>query len=132
MHRPRLRSADDRLVVHHALATGSHLPRGSSASWFRDATTVVRVGDPANTPALLGLFSLVTLFAHRRMMKKVGAVRRSAWYDKTYPTFADALALVRAELWAHSVFYGSSREADTVKVPRAFLERLTDAVCYAA
>lgn len=84
------------------------------------------------TPALLGLFSLVTLFAHRRMMKKVGAVRRSAWYDKTYPTFADALALVRAELWAHSVFYGSSREADTVKVPRAFLERLTDAVCYAA
>lgn len=84
------------------------------------------------TPALLGLFSLVTLFAHRRMMKKVGAVRRSAWYDKTYPTFADALALVRAELWAHCVFYGSSREADTVKVPRAFLERLTDAVCYAA
>ena len=26
----------------------------------------------------------------------------------------------------------SSWEADTVKVPRAFVERLTDAVCYAA
>jgi hypothetical protein len=27
---------------------------------------------------------------------------------------------------------GSSREADTLKVSRAFVERLTDAVCYAA
>lgn len=31
------------------------------------------------SPALLGLFSLVTLFAHRRMTTKKGTVRRSAW-----------------------------------------------------
>ncbi len=84
------------------------------------------------SPALLGLFSLVTLFAHRRMTMKKGTVRRSAWYDKEHPTFSDALALVRGELWAHSVFHGSPRGTDTVKVPRAFVERLTDAVCYAA
>jgi hypothetical protein len=32
-------------------------------------------------PALLALFSLVTLFAHRRMAHRSGGVRRTAWYD---------------------------------------------------
>ncbi len=86
------------------------------------------------TPALLGLFSLVTLFAHQRMARTTtGAVRQTAWYHKAHPTFADALALVRKELWAHeATFYGSPREADTVKVPRALVERLTETLCYAA
>jgi DDE superfamily endonuclease len=84
------------------------------------------------TPALLGLFSLVTLLAHHRMGQTAGAVRQAAWYHKAHPTFSDALALVRKELWAQASFYGSSREVDMVKVPRALVERLTDAVCYAA
>jgi len=84
------------------------------------------------TPALLGLFSLVTLFAHQRMALGTKFVRRAAWYEKPCPTFSDALALARRELWAQATFCGSSRETDTVKVPRAFVERLTDAVCYAA
>ncbi len=84
------------------------------------------------TPALLGLFSLVTLFAHQRMALGGKFVRRAAWYEKPRPTFSDALALARRELWAQATFCGSSRETDTVKVPRAFVERLTDAVCYAA
>ena len=84
------------------------------------------------TPALLGLFSLVTLFAHSRMTQAAGAFRRTAWYHKSHPTFADALALVRKELWASATFYGSPAQTDTIKVPRALVERLTDAVCYAA
>jgi hypothetical protein len=85
------------------------------------------------TPALLGLFSLVTFFAHSQMRRAAGALRRqAAWYHKAHPTFADVLALVRKELWAQQTFHGSPWEADTVKVPRAFVERLTDAVCYAA
>ena len=86
------------------------------------------------TPALLGLFSLVTLFAHQQMRQAVGALRRqAAWYHKAHPTFADALGLVRKELWAQErIFYGSRAETDTVKVPQAFVERLTEAVCYAA
>jgi DDE superfamily endonuclease len=84
------------------------------------------------TPALLGLFSLVTLLAHHRMGQTAGAVRQAAWYHKAHPTFSDALALVRKELWAQASFYGSSREVGMVKVPRALVERLTDAVCYAA
>jgi hypothetical protein len=35
-------------------------------------------------------------------------------------------------LWAHETFCGSLSATDTVKVPRAFVERLTEAVCYAA
>jgi hypothetical protein len=41
--------------------------------------------------------------------------------------------LVRKQLWAQeAAFCGSLRETETVKVPREFVERLTDAVCYAA
>jgi hypothetical protein len=41
--------------------------------------------------------------------------------------------LVRKLLWAQEeIYYGSPAETETVKVPRAYVERLTDAVCYAA
>jgi hypothetical protein len=94
------------------------------------------VGDAIRrtTPALLGLFSLVALSADRPMRQAPGTFRRRAgWYHKADPTLADALALVRKELWAQEqTFCGSPSATDTIKVPRAFVERLTDAVCYAA
>jgi hypothetical protein len=84
-------------------------------------------------PALLGLFSVVTLLAHRYMVKGEGSVRRTAWYDKRYPTFSDALALVRRKLCAQeATFCGSVWEEKALKVSPRFIERLTDAVCYAA
>jgi hypothetical protein len=84
------------------------------------------------TPALLGLFSLIALFAHGWMRQTAGTFRRqAAWYRKRHPTFADALALVRKELWAAATFHGSPAQTDTIKVPRAYVERLTEAVCYA-
>jgi hypothetical protein len=85
------------------------------------------------TPALLGVLSLITLFAHDRMAQAAGAFRRqAARYHKRLPTFADALAIVRKELWASATSYGSPAQTDTIKVSRAFVERLTAAVCYAA
>ncbi len=86
-------------------------------------------------PVLLGLFSMVTLLAHQYMVNKSAnaTVRRAAWYEKQRPTFSDALAQVRKELWAQeATFCGSPAESETVKVPRVLMERLTDAVCYAA
>jgi hypothetical protein len=84
-------------------------------------------------PALLGLFSVVALLAHRYMANGKGVVRGAAWYDKRHPTFSDALAVVRRELWSHeATFCGSTAERDVVKVPREYMERLTNAVCYAA
>ncbi len=84
-------------------------------------------------PVLLGVFSVITLLAHRYMVKGEDIVRRAAWYNKSCPTFSDALALVRRKLWSQeATFCGSVRDDETVKVPREFIERLTDAVCYAA
>jgi hypothetical protein len=84
------------------------------------------------TPALLGLFSLVTLLAHQQLSRRPVRVRQAAWYHKAQPTFADALALVRRELWAPAAFRLCISEPDMVKVPRAFIERLTETLCYAA
>ncbi len=84
------------------------------------------------TPALLGLFSLVTLWAHPRMGSDGAAIRQAAWYRKELPTFADALALVRRELWTQEGFCMSASVPEMVKVPRAFVERLTGALCYTA
>jgi len=84
------------------------------------------------TPALFGRFSLVTLWAHQRMGAPGDVVRQAAWYPKPLPTCSDALALVRRELWAHTSFLLSTRDPDMTEIPRAFLERLTDALCYAA
>lgn len=88
-------------------------------------------------PAMLGLFSVVTLLADRYMAEDSGLVRArtAAWYDKRDPTFSDALAVVRKELWAaqrQRSFCGSRSEGETVEIPREFMERLTDAVCYTA
>jgi hypothetical protein len=68
------------------------------------------------------------------MRQAAGTFRRqAAWYHKAHPTFAAALALVRKELWAQEeTFYGSPSATDTIEVLRAFVERLTDEVCYAA
>src|SRR5215211_567765 len=83
------------------------------------------------TPALLGLFSLITLLAHPHLAAG-GHARQAAWYPKPRPTFADALAVVRRQLWGHAAFRTSDRGGDVVKVPRAVIERLTEALCYAA
>lgn len=61
------------------------------------------------TPILLELFSLVTLLAHRQMAAPAEAVRQAAWYRTPQPTFADALALVRREVWRHQAFHPSPR-----------------------
>lgn len=85
------------------------------------------------TPVLLGLFSVVTLLAHRLHTRgSVLPVRSSAWYAKEQPTFADALALVRQQLWPVAFKRTSSPEADVVLIPRTVLERWTETLAYAA
>ena len=75
------------------------------------------------TPAMLGPFCVVVLFAHRMMADRpTEIVRRAAWYDKRYPTFSEALALVRKEelrVWQEQTFSGSPRENEMVKVSQA-------------
>ena len=84
------------------------------------------------TPALLGLFSLVTLWADQHCTTELIAPRQASWYSKPLPTFADALASVRHELWQSTISSTSPNALDTVKIPRAVLNRLTDLACYPA
>ena len=85
------------------------------------------------TPALLGLFSVVTLCAHELLHGKPSPVRRAAWYAKPLPTFVDALALVRRHLWPGPVIYSlSPAPTDTVQIPRALWDRVTDTLAFAA
>lgn len=84
------------------------------------------------TPTLLGLFSVVTVLAHSLSAHRQVAPRQAAWYAKPTPTFADALAVVRAHLWRHTHFSLSQKEYDLIQIPRPLFECLTDTLCYAA
>jgi hypothetical protein len=84
------------------------------------------------TPALLSLYTVITLTAQLLIEKGATCVRSTAWYRKTRPTFSDAIALVRRQLWDHIHFSTSLQETDLIKMPRAVFERFIDAVCYAA
>jgi hypothetical protein len=59
-------------------------------------------------------------------------LRTAAWYVKERPTFSDALAVIRRELWSTCHFSMSAVTEEMVKIPRSVFERLTDTVCYAA
>jgi hypothetical protein len=82
-------------VTFHALR--AHVGMGTQRQWTPLAIT-------RTTPALLGLFSLVTLLAHPVLTDQTMPVWHAAWYAKPLPTFADALALVRRRLWVALLF----------------------------
>ena len=84
------------------------------------------------TPALLSLYSIITLTTQLLIEKGATCVRSTAWYRKTRPTFSDAIALVRRQLWEHIHFSTSPQETEMIKIPRALFDRFIDAVCYAA
>jgi hypothetical protein len=84
------------------------------------------------TPALLALYSLITLFAHQLLQGQDMAVRQAAWYQKALPTFSDTIALVRQQLWSVSISWLSPAKPDVVIIPKALLDRLTDTLAFAA
>lgn len=83
------------------------------------------------TPALLGLFSVVTVLAHKLTQTQPFPVRTTAWYVKTEPTFADAIALVRRYVWTEGQFVNSSPDTRVVEIPASVLDGLIDSLCYA-
>lgn len=84
------------------------------------------------TPALLALFSIVVLLAHQEQLQHPFVLPKAAWYQKLQPTFADALALVRQQLWQMRTSQISAVESDMVKVPRHLFNAWSDLLCYAA
>jgi hypothetical protein len=82
------------------------------------------------TPALLGLFSLVTLLANTHAQKGKIPIRQDAWYCKPLPTFSDALALVRQEVWQHRYFQLSQKRYDVRKLHPDVFNYLRNAAFY--
>jgi hypothetical protein len=105
--------------------TRAHLGMETQRQWSDRAIA-------RTTPALLGLFSVVTLMAHRLGAEEGLPVRQASWYQKARPTFADALAEVRQCLWSQAHFSMSHSETEMVKIPKALFNRFTDTLCYAA
>ena len=81
------------------------------------------------TPALLGLFSLVTLWASRLEAERGLSPEWVRWYPKRTPTFSDALALVRRELWMAPTFAASPDYRDPPKISANVLNRLLLVAC---
>ena len=93
------------------------------------------------TPILLGLYSWVTLAADSLVADGVVSIRQAAWYSKPLPTFSDALAWVRYELWSTQFDCSLSPSTHDTLDEHHFgehlldehhlIKRLLDTVCYA-
>jgi hypothetical protein len=86
------------------------------------------------TPALLGLYSLITVWAHGLMGTPTTAVRPhpATWYNKSQPTFSDAIAAVRRVLWTPQDLSVSRRGSEIVEIPVRLLNRFVETLCLAA
>ena len=86
------------------------------------------------TPVLLGLFSLITLWADDLARNTATALHpnAAAWYRKHEPTFSDPIAAVRRVLWCPPDCSISRQSAETVEIPTTFLNRVFQTLCLAA
>jgi len=84
------------------------------------------------TPALLGLFSFITLVAHSLIAERPLPVRSAAWYTKSEASFSDVIAFVRRYLWTHTDFVQSQAQTGPVPISATVLHGLVDVLCYAA
>ena len=84
------------------------------------------------TPCLLALFSIVTLLAGQLPAHQRRRVAATAWYTKSRPTFSDALAAVRREIWREQALATSPRRPDQTKHRFRLPEPWAYALCHAA
>jgi hypothetical protein len=83
------------------------------------------------TPVLLGMFSIVTLWAHDLSKSRKLKPKTAAWYPKAVLTFSDAIAAVRREIWDHQISFMSRPHRDTIEIPRHIWDRMTNALAHA-
>jgi hypothetical protein len=105
--------------------TRAHLGVETQRQWSH--TAILRT-----TPVLLGLFSLVTLWAHDLSKSRKLKPRTAAWYPKAVLTFSDAIAAVRREIWAHQISFMSRPRRHSIEIPRHIWLRMQNALAHAA
>ena len=83
-------------------------------------------------PCLLGLFSLVCLIYHEHRKVHAAELCQRSGYEKTEPTFADAMARVRRLFWMKTIFQQPQWDAVFKKLPHRWKATLLDHLCQAA
>ena len=83
------------------------------------------------TPALLGLYSLISLWACD-LLSTSSTPYAAAWYRKTHLTFTDAIGAVRLTLWVGDIYQHSPPHRERQKIPPDRLVRMAEALCFAA
>lgn len=84
------------------------------------------------TPSLMGLFSIVTLWANHLFKNKLLNIQSTAWYKKERPTFSDAMAAVRKQIWQQRELCISDEQGEMIKIPKALFSELTELLARAA
>ncbi|WJM27520.1 hypothetical protein QUC32_24445 [Novosphingobium resinovorum] len=82
------------------------------------------------TPALLGIYSLISLWACD-LLTATSIPYAAAWYRKTSLTFSDAIAAVRLQLWVGDINQRSPPHREPHYIPTSRLERMAQALCFA-
>lgn len=103
----------------------AHLGFETQRQWNRRAIQ-------RTSPAILGLFSVVTLVAHHLLGGAPLPIRSAAWYAKSQASFSDTIAFVRYYLWTHLQFVNAQAQTNSVPISPAVLHGLVDTLCHAA
>ncbi len=82
------------------------------------------------TPCLFGLFSLIAMVAQELEQDAKLKMREAVWYQKELATFSDAIGCVRQQIWEWQSFQTSGAEVEMIKIPRSYLQCLTDTLCF--
>jgi hypothetical protein len=131
LHRSQSRSGRHTPLVRPSLVHRGDLCRGPPSSRCRDPTPVVPPGHRTHN-ARPARAVLVTPWAHKLYASQPTTSRAAAWHPKPLPTFSDALAVVRRELWIRPGFDTSAYGPRVIEIPRATISALIRGACYAA
>lgn len=104
--------------------TRAHLGVETQRQWSDNAIT-------RTTPALLGLYSLVSLWAGE-LLTSSSIPYAAAWYRKTSLTFSDAIGAVRLAIWVGDINQHSPPNPEPQYIPENRVIRMLQALCFAA
>jgi hypothetical protein len=104
--------------------TRAHLGVETQRQWSDQAIA-------RTTPVLLGLYSLVALWACD-LLTISSIPYAAAWYRKTTLTFSDAIGAVRLKIWLGDINQRSPPNREQHYIPAARVIRMAHALCFAA
>jgi hypothetical protein len=84
------------------------------------------------TPVLMGLFSIVALWATQLHQQQLLKPEHTAWYHKEHISFADAIAAVRSCIYKEANICTSTQNNDMIKIPKSLFDQLTNLITRAA